>query len=240
MILRRPGRGLLAASVLSFSAVAAIGALSSAGAIGCSSKSSAGFSPGGDDSGVDAAGDDGAGGGGSSSGGSGGSSSGFSLGEGGASSGGLGTGTCQDGLYTGTYQCSFDFSPDGGAVDTEGGFNDAGFVVSGPLSFTLMQSGTSGESFIDTASGTFGGTCCLGLFTITSNLSGMLNCNTGTFSGALSDGGYTGLGMMGAFSGPLSSGYDGTNFTFVDGTWALNVPMYGTCVGIWTANYGDQ
>jgi hypothetical protein len=222
------GPGVLAAgfaAVLSLSAAA------------CSTKSSGGFSS---DDASGGSGDDGASGGGSSSsssgGSGGGSSSGLNLNDAG-NAGGMGNGTCKDGMYAGTYECSFNFSADGGPVDTEGGFNDAGFVVTGPLSFSLTQNTGSGESFIDTASGNFGGTCCLNLFTISSTLNGSLNCNTGTFTGTLTDGGYTGLGMMGTFSGPLGSQYNGTNAAFVDGTWSLDVPGAGTCVGDWNAAY---
>jgi hypothetical protein len=230
MILRRIehraafARSTLAATVLGLAAFAVWS---------CASKTPGAFT--GDDGGLDSGGDDASP---SSSGGSsGGSSSGLTLAESGTSSGGLGTGTCKDGMYAGTYECSFDFSSDGGPGSSEGGFNDGGFVVTGNLSFTLSQNTGSGESFIDTASGTFGGTCCLNLFTISSTLGGTLNCNTGTFSGSLTDGGYTGLGMMGMFNGPLSSGYDGTTFTFVNGTWNLYVPGAGNCIGDWTANY---
>jgi hypothetical protein len=68
----------------------------------------------------------------------------------------------------------------------------------------------------------------------------MLNCNTGSFDGMLSNGMYTGFFMTGQFSGPLGADYNGTTFSFVNGTWNLAVPGAGNCIGTWGANYTDQ
>lgn len=217
-------------------AAAGLLAVTALGASSCSSKSGSPVFAGGDDGG--GAGDDSGFGGGSSGGGSSGtgSSSGFNLGDGGGG-GGMGTGTCKDGTYSGTYQCSFNYDPnaDGGTM-SDAGFNDAGFVITGNISFQLMQDMSSGESFIDKAQGSFGGTCCAGLFSLDAGVSGQLNCNSGVFTGMLSNGSYSGFFMMGSFSGPLNSQYNGNTFSFVDGTWNLTVPGQGTCVGIWSAN----
>jgi hypothetical protein len=216
-------------------AAAGLLALTALAASSCSSKGSGGSfsqgddagSGGGDDSGFGAS----SGGGGSSSGG--GTSSGFSLGEGGSGV------TCKDGTYAGTYQCSFNYNPnaDGGTTD-DGGFNDAGFVISGDISFQLKQDQTSGENFLSMASGNFGGGCCaiipgMPLFTLDAGVSGQLNCNSRMFTGTLSNGSYTGFGMTGTFAGPLTSEYDGKSF--IMGKWNLTVPGQGTCDGIWSA-----
>ncbi|MGH7439366.1 MAG: hypothetical protein ACRENE_27070 [Polyangiaceae bacterium] len=209
----------------------------------CSSKSGGTFSSG--DDGPGGGGQDGSssgasGGGGGSSGGFG-TSSGLNLSSGGGGSGGMGTGTCKDGTYAGLYQCSFNYNPgaDGGA-GCDGGFDDAGFVISGNISFQLAQDLSSGESFTDKASGGFGGTCCAGLFSLEAGVSGQLKCGSGVFTGTLSNGSYTGFFMTGSFSGPLDSQYNGTTYSFVDGTWNLTVPGQGTCCGIWSANLQDQ
>jgi hypothetical protein len=77
----------------------------------------------------------------------------------------------------------------------------------------------------------------------TATLSGTLECASGQFTGSLSNGTYSvffGL-FMGAFNGPLTSEYNGTSFSFVNGTWALSIPGEGYCPGTWTANYvGEQ
>lgn len=202
----------------------------------CGSKGQSGFVPSGDDAGAAEGGDDGPGGGGSG----GGTSSGINLGGGSGSSGaGLGTGTCKDGTYSGTFQCSFIFG-DAGATDASVDVDGGGFVVTGTISFQLMHDMSSGESFIDTASGSFSGNCCLNLFSITANVGGMLNCNSGAFDGMLSNGMYTGFFMTGSFDGPLAADYNGTTFAFVNGTWNLAVPNEGNCVGTWSASYTDQ
>jgi hypothetical protein len=198
----------------------------------CSSKSSTSFGQtddgggsgvGSDDSGVS----------------SGGSTGGINLGDAHGSSSGLGTGTCKDGTYTGMYTCNFSLG-DGGAADS------GGLVITGNISFQLMHSMSSGENFIDTATGTFGGTCCLMSFSLASTLNGTLDCNTGTFTGTLSMGSYNPTGIWaafiegGTFMGPLTADYNGTTSTFENGTWNLTVPGYGRCPGTWTATYTDQ
>jgi hypothetical protein len=199
---------------------------------GCSSKGHTQFGSTGDDGGAEG-GDDGSPG---SSGGSGSSSGGISLGDGGTSGGGgMGTGTCKDGTYSGTFQCTFVFG-DGG---TSGGGADSGtLAVTGTISFHLMQNAASGESFMSTASGMFSGDCCNKLFTIGATVGGTLNCNSGTFNGSLTDGGYSGfIFLTGSFSGPLTADYNGMTFSFVNGVWNLTVPGQGTCPGTWTASY---
>jgi len=204
----------------------------------CSSKSGGTFSSG-DDGPL--AGDDGGGGtssgGGSSSGGFG-SSSGLNLGE-----GGMGTGMCKDGTYAGMYECSFNYSPGAdGSVD-DAGFNDAGFIITGNISFQLSQDQSSGENFLDMASGSFGGGCCaiipgMPLFNLDAGLTGQLNCHSGMFTGMLNNGSYSGFGMNGTFSGPLTSLYgldDAGTYSFIEGKWNLAVPGQGTCDGIWSA-----
>jgi hypothetical protein len=214
---------VLACSSLLFSMLAASPA--------CSSKSPTQFASAGDDGGTADGGDDGSG---NSSGGGGTSSGGLSL-EGGGSSGGMGTGTCKDGTYTGTFQCTFVFG-DGGAPDA--GADAGGLVVTGTISFHLMQQTGTGETFMDTASGMFSGDCCMKLFTISANVGGTLNCNSGTFKGDLTGGMYSGfIFIAGTFMGPLTADYNGTTASFVNGAWNLTVPGQGTCPGTWTASY---
>ncbi len=205
-------------------------------ATACGSKGPTGFVAGADDGGAADGGDDGSGGGSSSGGGT---SSGLSLGDGSGSSGaGLGTGTCKDGTYSGTFQCSFQFNSDGGAA---GAAADAGgLMITGTISFQLMQQTGTGETFMDTASGSFSGTAAT-FFAISATVGGTLNCNTGVFTGTLSNGMYSGfLFLNGTFSGPLTSDYNGTTFSFVNGMWNLTVPGQGSCPGTWTANYTEQ
>jgi hypothetical protein len=228
MIVRH--RGVFAAATLVFIAVVA--------SSGCASKSTGTFAGsddgGGADGGDDSSLDSGSSGGSSS--GSTGSSSGFQLAEASASSCNTGNGTCKDGMYSGMFQCSFLF---GDAGDDDASFDGGGFVITGAINFTVSQNTASGESFIDTASGTLGGTCCLDLFTISANVGGTLNCSTGEFTGNLSGGMYSGF-VSGSFNGPLDGCYDGKTSSFIDGTWNLAVPKYGNCVGIWSANFTEQ
>jgi len=205
----------------------------------CGSKAgSGGFgdssSGGGTDSGEDAA-----------SSGSGSSSSGgiLSLGDTGtSSSGGMGTGVCKNGTYSGTFQCTFVFDPDagdggGGTVSADAG----GLMITGNISFNLTQMTGSGESFMSTASGSFSGTAAA-FFSIMADVGGSLDCNSGVFNGTLTNGKYSGfIFINGTFSGPLDSQYNGTTFSFVNGSWLLTVPGEGSCPGTWTADYaGDQ
>ncbi len=163
----------------------------------------------------------------------------------GDSSGGLGTGTCKTGMYTGTFSCEFFYDTDAGDASVAVSPDSGGLImITGNLSFLLSQS-ISGELGMDTASGTF--VLNAGLTTGSAQLSGSLDCNSGNFTGALSGGMYSLLGIFtGPFEGPLTSQYSGTSFSFVDGVWSLSVPGYGYCPGTWTANYdgpgdaGDQ
>jgi hypothetical protein len=209
-------------------------------AAGCSGRSPGAFAQslqdGGEESGDDT------GGTGDKAGFSSGSSSGFNLGDTGTSSGGMGTGMCKNGAYAGTFQCTFVFDADAGDASASTVSADAGgLMVTGNISFQLTQMVGNGESFIDTASGSFSGTA-LTFFAIMADVGGTLNCNTGVFTGNLSNGTYSGfLFLNGTFSGPLDSQYNGTTFSFVDGSWVLTVPGEGSCPGTWTANYaGDQ
>jgi hypothetical protein len=143
----------------------------------------------------------------------------------------LGTGTCKEGKYSGTFTCYFD--PDGGtqAPAADGG----GFQVTGTLTLTLTRSPT-GE-FQDVASGKFTADTS-SLISATADLSGNLDCNTGKFTGQLANGMYSGwIFINGTFQGPLASDYDGTNFAFVRGTWVMTIPNTGTCPGTWSAHY---
>lgn len=182
-----------------------------------------------------------------------GTSSGGSSGSSGSSSGsfasqndgavGMGTGICKTGTYSGPFSCGFYFDMDAGTTPpVDGGSADGGlFEITGSLSFSLKQS-MSGELGQDVASGTFA--ISSGLFISgMATLGGTLDCSTGAFTGALSDGTYNvffGL-FTGSFDGPLTSEYNGTTFSFVNGTWSLTVPGEGYCQGQWNADFdGDQ
>jgi hypothetical protein len=163
----------------------------------------------------------------------------ISLGDTGTSSGGMGTGNCKDGTYSGTFQCTFVFNPDAGAGSTASA-DAGGLMITGTISFNLTQMTGNGESFIDTASGSFSGTAAT-FFAISADVGGTLNCNSGVFKGNLTNGMYSGfLFINGTFSGPLDSQYNGTTFTFVDGSWLLTVPGEGSCPGTWTAAYAGD
>ncbi len=236
MIAHHTGKALFAAGLLAACTLAGTS---------CSSKSSGFGTDDGGPTGDDAQGSTSSsgGGGGSSGVGSGGSSSGLNLGDGsgngGAGSCTTGTGSCMSGTYAGTYSCSFSYDPNADGGPSDASYDDAGFDITGNISFQLNQDLASGESFIDMASGTFGGTCCANLFTLNATLGGQLNCNSGTFTGDLTNGTYTGFFMMGTFGGPITACYDGRSSTFT-GQWSLTVPSEGTCVGIWTASLSDQ
>jgi len=168
----------------------------------------------------------------------------LNLGDTGTSISGMGTGVCKDGTYSGTFMCTFIFDPDAGADDAGEVSADAGGLpITGTISFQLTQNTGSGESFIDTASGTVNGTAAT-FFTIMGNLGGTLNCNSGVFVGNLSNGAFMDDGpvklISGTFGGPLSSQYNGTTFSFVDGQWLLTVPGEGRCKGTWSASYGSD
>jgi hypothetical protein len=171
---------------------------------------------------------------------SGASSSGGSSGmmfSGGDTGVGMGTGNCQTGMYTGTFSCGFIYDPDASAATVSDA--SSGFMITGNLSFVLKQS-TSGELGEDTASGTFD--LNAGITTGSATLGGTLECGSGQFTGALTAGTYSLLGIFtGGFAGPLTSDYNGTSFSFVNGTWELVIAGEGTCPGTWTANYvGEQ
>jgi hypothetical protein len=152
---------------------------------------------------------------------------------------GLGTGTCMTGTYSGPFSCGFYLDPDSGTTPpVDGGAADGGLLqVTGNLSFVLTQS-MSGELGRDTASGTF--VINAGLFISgMATLGGTLDCSTGNFTGALTNGTYNvffGL-LTGTFDGPLTSEYNGNTLSFVNGAWSLTVPGEGYCQGQWSANY---
>jgi hypothetical protein len=181
---------------------------------------------------------------GTSSGNGGSSGLGSSSGFGSSGSGNpIGTGTCQTGIYSGTFSCLFYYGIDAGIGDAP----DSGGIgpITGTLSFMLTQDiASSGElSTTDTASGTFDATT--GLFiAAAASLSGTLDCSQGKFSGQLLNGEY-GFNIGGMpvpdpnnkFQGPLVSDYNGTTSTFVNGEWSMVIAGEGPCIGSWTAMY---
>ncbi len=212
-------------------------------ALACGSSSSGNFNGGGpggsDDDGGGSSSSSSGGGTGSGSGGTGTASSSFSV-----SSGGMGSGTCKTGNYAGTFTCEF-YLGDSGAADASA---DGGLLsVKGTMSFALMQDETAGVgegTGTDIAAGTFAANTG-GIIAATADLSGMLNCGEGVFTGSLTNGDYglnlgTGMPVSGpgnTFNGPFDSDYDGTTATFVNGTWSMTIANEGTCSGTWTAAY---
>jgi len=216
-------------------AVGWAGALSFA----CSGSTTGGFG-GNQETGADSGGAGSSSSSGSSGGGSsGGTSSGFMAGE-----AGLGTGTCQTGLYSGTFSCLFYYGSDAGP----GMAPDSGGVgpITGTMSFMLSQDvSTNGElSTTDTASGSFLAATG-GFISAIADLTGTLQCGTGKFNGMLVNGEY-GLSFTGAaplpdpnnkFQGPLSSDYNGTTSSFVNGELSMAIKGEGACIGSWMASY---
>jgi hypothetical protein len=143
---------------------------------------------------------------------------------------GLGTGTCKEGTYTGTFSCFYD--ADGGTMAPDGGLS-----ITGTLTLTLTRS-SSGE-FVDTASGNF--TANTVGINATANIGGTLDCNTGWFTGMLTNGTFMGwLIINGTFNGPLGACYNGATSSFVNGTWVMYIvdqagKPIGTCPGTWSA-----
>jgi hypothetical protein len=136
------------------------------------------------------------------------------------------------------FSCNFVFNPDAGSDSGAAVAADAGgLMITGTITFHLSQMTGNGESFMSTASGTFNGTAAT-FFSIMANVGGTLDCGTGKFTGSLTNGTYTGFLLLnGTFMGPLTSDYNGTTFSFVNGTWLLTVPGQGSCPGTWSANY---
>jgi hypothetical protein len=147
--------------------------------------------------------------------------------------------TCKSGKYLGTFQCEYAGpGPDGGAP--------TGFVVTGPVEFTLSQS-QNGE-FLEVKGGTLNGAALLAIF-FTASLSGELDCQTGVFDGSVTDGTY-GLPPppppllpgppFGFFEGPTSATYSSAGPALTNGRWAFTVKnaqglAQGSCVGTWSA-----
>jgi hypothetical protein len=154
----------------------------------------------------------------------------------------LGTGSCKDGTYSGTFQCTFVFNADASVGDASVSADAGGLNITGTISFQLMHQQTSAGEFAgtSTASGSFSGTAAA-FFAISAHVGGTLDCRTGVFDGSLTNGMYSGFLLInGTFAGPLTSDYNGTTFAFVNGQWVLTVPGQGSCPGTWSASYVDQ
>jgi hypothetical protein len=142
---------------------------------------------------------------------------------------GLGTGTCKDGTYKGNFSCMFE--PDGGAAAAD---SSAFPPVAGTLTLKLTKSST--DEFVDVASGTF--TASSDGINANATIGGTLDCNSGVFTGQLTNGTYSGWFVInGTFQGPLRACYDGSNASFVDGSWVMTIAGAGTCPGGWSATY---
>jgi hypothetical protein len=147
------------------------------------------------------------------------------------------TGDCRPGRYEGGFSGIYT-SP----------YTGIGFPIpvvalnpAGPgLAFTLNgQRSGSGEFTELTISDGFVKGAADGLFPFDGVLAGTLDCTTKTFTGTLT-GRYCVGPCLGAnegqFVGPVTGNYDGTNFTFTNGTWDLleamgNKPLFADNYG---------
>jgi hypothetical protein len=132
---------------------------------------------------------------------------------------------CKPGHYVGTYSCNVLWG------------GDAGFryALTGPVDLTLDK-GQSGE-FLTVSGGTLK-SMAAGL-TLDATVVGQLDCQTGQFSGNLTNGEVSipPFPPGGTFSGPLAASFDSTNPT-LDGTWTLigGTTFAGaSCHGPWNA-----
>jgi hypothetical protein len=136
------------------------------------------------------------------------------------------TGPCRDGHYVGAFECMY--------VPQQGG---APFPVNGTVDF-FLQKMMNGEVF-DIGNGKLQ-SISGGVFLLTADLQGKLDCGQKQFDGVLVNGTYSGFIIInGMFDGPLSADYDPVIPGFVNGKWELHelTSSFGTCLGTWYANW---
>ncbi|MBM4364139.1 MAG: hypothetical protein FJ104_15775, partial [Deltaproteobacteria bacterium] len=96
--------------------------------------------------------------------------------------------------------------------------------ISGNIDMFLAES-QNGE-FFEVTDGQLAGIANtpIGPAPFSARIEGTLDCTTLRFDAQLLDGGYDYFGQKGAFSGPLTSGYDSTTSRLAGGTWQVSEP----------------
>ncbi len=142
--------------------------------------------------------------------------------------------SCQAGVYTGTFECSFvpdptSFGSDIGTID-----------VSGPISLTLVQS-IDGE-FLEISDGSLDAVAQL-FFGLQAKLHGQLDCGSGALMASGDDGSWA-LGdpsmplLPGGTLGVALTGALDAQTGEITGQWSiLSGTVPGTCTGTWSAMY---
>ena len=145
---------------------------------------------------------------------------------------------CRPGAYVGTFSCGFVYEPDATAPGPDAQPPVAVAVPDGAaltISGTVMLSVSAGSP---TVTGMFASSS--GISTISSTLSGTLDCASGAFTGHVS-GTYSLLGSISgaSISGPANASY--AEGSFASGALSLTIPGEGVCPGSWSAQpAGDQ
>jgi hypothetical protein len=142
---------------------------------------------------------------------------------------------CKPGHYVGTYQCDVRPPPAFAALFPDG---STGYIVSGPVDLVLSQ-GQSGE-FLTVSGGTLQSTA-QSFFLLQATVVGQLDCQTGLFSGQLTNGEVSipPFPPGGTFTGPLNASFAPSN-SELSGMWNLigGATFGGTsCSGPWNATY---
>ncbi len=139
---------------------------------------------------------------------------------------------CKEGAYEGMFACNYEMFPEGGVP--LGGL--VSVPAAGKIKLSLRRS-VLGE-FYEVTQGEFSGDAS-GVVVFQAQLSGELNCQSGAFTGMLSEGKAISLGVLEYdFGGPLAAHYDHANAELVEGSWSLTVAQTaGACIGTWSAKY---
>lgn len=135
------------------------------------------------------------------------------------------TGPCRDGHYVGAFECMYIYQ--GGAP----------IPVNGSVDFFLQK--TMNGEFLDIGNGLLQ-SVTNGVFLMTADIQGKVDCGLKHFDGALVNGKYSGFVIInGTFDGPISADYDAQAAAFVNGYWELHETSssFGTCTGTWFANW---
>lgn len=133
---------------------------------------------------------------------------------------------CKAGHYVGTYNCNV----------SGPGIEAGTYPLSGPVDLRLAQA-QSGE-FLSVSGGTL--TSAAGFLGMSATVTGTLNCQTGAFSGTLTNGTLTFLILpAGTFAGDLSASFVSSG-PKLDGSWTLvgqGTTAGYSCAGPWTATW---
>ena len=145
-----------------------------------------------------------------------------------------GLGKCQEGTYTGTFQCEFAYDDSLGLFPPDAG----SIVVSGPITLHFQKS-ADGE-FLELADAQLEGVA-QDFFGFTADLDGQLDCTTLELTAQAQNGEY-GLGLpigipLGTVEGTLDGTLDAQSGE-LQGQWSLSAGMgVGTCTGPWQASF---